>query len=108
MLHDVIKMMMKMQGLTYSDLSQKSEVSIGTLNKILSGTSKSPRLETVEAIAKALDCTIDELNRYDKMARQSVAKEDEEADSIIKMYNALSDDDKLFIGDMLSRLSKKP
>ena len=44
----------KKMGLTTDELSQKSGVPIGTLNKILSGATKDPKLETLKSIAKFL------------------------------------------------------
>jgi len=37
-----------------------SGVPIGTLNKILNGTTKDPKLETLKALAKVLGCTMDD------------------------------------------------
>ena len=41
-------------GLTNQQLSSLSGVSLGTINKIFSGATQSPRLETVEALSSAL------------------------------------------------------
>ena len=51
---ELLKSLKKMQKLTNEELSQKSGVPLGTLNKILSGATKSPKHITVQAIADAL------------------------------------------------------
>lgn len=49
-------------GMTTEALSQESGVPIGTLNKILSGATKDPKLETVKAIAHVLGLTLDDFD----------------------------------------------
>ena len=44
----------KQAGLTLEQLSARSEVAKGTLNKIISGETKSPRMKVLEAVAQAL------------------------------------------------------
>lgn len=39
-----------------------SGVPVGTLSKIAAGITKDPKLETVKAIARALECTLDDLD----------------------------------------------
>ena len=51
---ELLKNLKKMQKLTNEELSQKSGVPLGTLNKILCGATKSPKHTTVQAIADAL------------------------------------------------------
>lgn len=52
----------KALGIKTEELSKLSGVPMGTLNKILSGQSKKPTLESVMAIAHALGCSVDELS----------------------------------------------
>ncbi len=47
-------------GLTNPQLSELSGIPIGTLSKITAGIIDNPKLETVRALAKALNCTIDD------------------------------------------------
>ena len=47
----------KRMGLTTEELSKLSGVPVGTLNKILSGATKDPKLETLKAIARVLGLT---------------------------------------------------
>ena len=52
----------KKLGMTTEELSQKSGVPIGTLNKILSGQTEDPKFFTLKAIARALGCTLDDFD----------------------------------------------
>ena len=56
----------KKLGLTTEELSIKSGVPVGTLNKILSGATKDPKLETLKAIARVLGLS---LNDFDDESR---------------------------------------
>lgn len=49
----------KKLGMTTEELSEKSGVPLGTLNKILSGATKDPKLETLKAIAHVLGLSLD-------------------------------------------------
>ena len=49
-----IKNYMKQNKITYAELSEKSGVPIQTLSKIFAGITPNPRIDTVEAIEKAL------------------------------------------------------
>ena len=52
---ELLKKLKKLQKLTNEELAKKSGVPVGTLNKILSGATESPRHETMVAIAEALN-----------------------------------------------------
>lgn len=60
----------KRLGLTTEELSTKSGVPVGTLNKILSGATKDPKLETLKAIARVLGLS---LNDFDDQPEISTA-----------------------------------
>ena len=49
-----IKNRKKQLGLTNKQLSDSSGVALGTVNKILSGATKSPQIDTLEALECAL------------------------------------------------------
>jgi transcriptional regulator with XRE-family HTH domain len=59
---EIINELRKSKGLTSEQLSNQSGVPLGTLNKILSGATKDPKLETLSAIAKVLDCSLDDFD----------------------------------------------
>lgn len=49
-----IKAFMKKNGITQIELSQKSNIPLQTLRKIFSGKTANPRIDTMQAIEKAL------------------------------------------------------
>ena len=49
-------------NLTTEELSKKSGVPIGTLNKILSGATKDPKLETLKSIARVLGLSLNDFD----------------------------------------------
>lgn len=52
----------KRLGMTTEELSNQSGVPLGTLNKILSGATKDPKLETLKAIARVLGMSLDDFD----------------------------------------------
>lgn len=58
---DYIKVKKNEMGITTEELSLKSGVPIGTLNKILSGQTSDPKFETLKALCKALNITLSDL-----------------------------------------------
>ena len=49
-------------GLTTEELSKLSGVPVGILNKILSGATKDPKLETLKAVARVLGLTLNDFD----------------------------------------------
>ena len=60
----------KKLNLTTEELSARSGVPVGTLNKILSGATKDPKLETLKSIAHVLGLT---LNDFDDERPNTIA-----------------------------------
>lgn len=54
MINDILKERKAKLGITTEELSQLSGVPVGTINKILSGETKSPRYDTLDALKKIL------------------------------------------------------
>lgn len=65
----------KKLNLTTEELSERSGVPVGTLNKILSGATKDPKLETMKAIARVLGLTLNDFD--DKPATIAAHKDGE-------------------------------
>ncbi|AJA42495.1 putative Cro/Cl-type repressor (endogenous virus) [Clostridium phage phiCT453A] len=63
---EIINKIRKEKGFTSKELSQKSKVPIGTLNKILNGQTKNPAYETILALANALNCPVDMFCKNDE------------------------------------------
>ena len=59
----------KLLGLTNEELSKLSGVPKGTLDKILSGVTKDPKLGTLKALARVFNCTLDDtlLTNFSKL-----------------------------------------
>lgn len=52
----------KRKNLTTEELSERSGVPVGTLNKILSGATKDPKLKTLKSIARVLGLTLNDFD----------------------------------------------
>lgn len=59
-----IKKLKKEKGFTNESLSEASGISLGTLNKLLSGATTDPKLSTLRPIADAFGVSLDELLGY--------------------------------------------
>lgn len=62
---EYIKKRKKELNMTTEELSKKSGVPIGTLNKILAGQTTDPKFETLKAICKALSISIADIVNYE-------------------------------------------
>lgn len=56
-----IRRIMKEKKIGNKALSELSGIPLGTLNKIIYGDTSNPTLDSMQAIAKALGCTLDDL-----------------------------------------------
>lgn len=92
---EAIKTYMKENKITYKELSRISGLSISTVTKVFSGTSQYPRLDTVQAIEKALglssEITYEDIAENRKNARNialSSAQNDwlEKREKILELY----------------------
>lgn len=86
---EYIKEKKKELNITTEELSEKSGVPVGTLNKILAGQTTDPKFETVKAICKALDISLASLDDYENNQIHTIAAHhngekwtDEELDEI--------------------------
>lgn len=61
----------KKLGITTEELSKRSGVPLGTLNKILSGATRDPKLETLKAIARVLGLTLNDFDDEPPMRKPS-------------------------------------
>ena len=65
-----LRSIMKMRGIGNRELSDLSGIPLGTLNKIIYGDTKSHTLDNMSAIAKALNCTLDDFVDSDYVKKQ--------------------------------------
>lgn len=61
-IHDY-KKHLKQIGMTYEQLSEKSGIPLNTLKNIFRGKTEHPRIDTVQAIERALGLTTDETQK---------------------------------------------
>lgn len=94
----------KKLGLTNEELSRLSGVPKGTIDKILSGVTKDPKLETLKAIARVLGCTLDDFDdTYNKPESNEPSYEDLQY-LIARNGKNLSTEEKMKLIKMLSEL----
>lgn len=80
------------KGISIDDLSEKSGVPKGTLSKITAGITTSPTLDTVKAIARALDCRLDDLDDEIPQNKKIVRlPQRDEADEVADIFRKLDD-----------------
>lgn len=60
MLYEEMTKWRKLRGMSLDELAVKSQVPLSTLKKVMSGNTPNPQIETVQAIADALECTLDD------------------------------------------------
>ncbi len=70
----------KKLNMTTEELSRRSGVPVGTLNKILSGATKDPKLETLKAIARVLGLTLNDFDDAVETEPQTIAAHFDGAD----------------------------
>ncbi len=101
---DKIAEFKKEMGLTNEELSNLSGVPKGTIDKILSGATKDPKLETLKAIAKVLNCSLDEfVDSEDRALPKEPSYEDLQF-LIARNGKNLSTEEKMKLIKMLSEL----
>ncbi len=86
---DLISFYRKQAGLTIDELSEKSCVPKGTLNKIIAGVTKAPTLDNMKSIARALGKTLEDFDDAPRGARNPTLPAD--AMKIANDYSALDE-----------------
>ncbi|QIW18560.1 LexA family transcriptional regulator [Bacillus thuringiensis] len=93
---DRLKKAKLQSGLTTEEISNKSGVPIGTLNKIFNGTTKEPKFPTMLAISEVLDCTLEylafgDVSKPDVIDYQESLVLSEKEQDHIKKYRTLDE-----------------
>ncbi|HHV63856.1 MAG TPA: helix-turn-helix transcriptional regulator [Peptococcaceae bacterium] len=96
---EIITKLRKEKGLTLKQLSEKSGVPLGTLNKIVNGITKDPKLDTLKAISKVLDCTLDDFD--DETFDENRIELSEKEINLLKKWNMLSEENQNRIMGMI-------
>lgn len=90
----IIKVELRNKGWKYADLADNSGIPLSTILKVLSGNTRSPRVDTVEAIERALG-----LNEKSPNSINNTFSDEEQ--TIIKMYRSLPEKLKQLVYDQL-------
>lgn len=102
---EIINQLKKERGLTNEELSAKSGVPLGTLSKITSGITKDPKLETLKAIARVLNCSLDD---FDDETNSSLLTNQDEI-HLIEQYRQLNLHGKRLVNAVIAfELSQSP
>lgn len=80
-----IKKAKAQSGLTNEELSKKSGVALGTVNKILSGDTREPKLPAIMALAEALDVSADYLIYGAKDKKETPTPVSEDERNVVRM-----------------------
>lgn len=104
-LGDRINELRKEKGISIDELCIRSGIPKGTLSKITAGITANPTLDTVKALAKALECRLDDFDDEPKH-KDSLSKE---ALNLAKKYDALDEHGKKAINAIMDiELERKP
>ncbi len=66
--YHIINERKKMLNLTNAQLANITGITLSTLDKITSGANTNPKLSTLQAIAKAINCTLDDFDDVNPMS----------------------------------------
>ena len=79
----------KTSKMTLKQISDKSGVPVGTLNKLFAGQTKDPKLETIRAVVYSLGYTLDDLMPAKKSPDTTKAAPEDEVFRIFDALNTL-------------------
>ncbi|MFQ9048786.1 helix-turn-helix domain-containing protein, partial [Pseudoruminococcus massiliensis] len=85
----------KKKGLTNSQLSQMTGITISTIDKITSGNNTNPKLRTIEALCNALGCTLNDLvcdieSSNEQKAPIIIDKSNDDKQKLLHNYESLN------------------
>lgn len=60
--YEVINQRKKLLGLTNAQIAERTGITLSTLDKITSGANRNPKLDTLQAIASVIGCTLDDFS----------------------------------------------
>ena len=94
----------KKLGITTEELSLRSGVPVGTLNKILSGDTKDPKLGTLKAIARVVGLTLDDFDDYEEEKVVSIDSYEHIEELIARNGKELSPEKRMKLIKLLSEM----
>ena len=81
---DKLNQMKKKSGMTTDEISEKSKVPKGTLNKIFAGQTKDPQLGTIIAVVHCMGYTLDDLDDGSEKIEKAPTDTDVSEEAILK------------------------
>ena len=81
----------KKSGKTLKQISEESKVPLGTLNKLFSGQTKDPKLDTVQAVVHAWGYTLDDLDDGQSAKNSPSTAEAAPGGAVSDMFDKLND-----------------
>lgn len=81
---DKLNQMKKKSGMTTDEISEKSKVPKGTLNKIFAGQTKDPQLGTIKAVVHCMGYTLDDLDDGGEKIEKAPTDTDVSEEAILK------------------------
>ena len=102
-----LKARKKSLGLTTEDVSARSGIPMGTLNKIFAGQTIDPKYDTVKLICSALDVSLGELEAADEAVSIDslfIERYGKEAFDIALKYNQLDESDRIRAAERIDTL----
>lgn len=100
--YEIINEKKKELGITNAQLAEITGITLSTLDKITSGANQNPKLSTMQAIARAIGCTLDD---FDDEAVVSISPA---ALSLARRYDALDAHSKKVVDAVVDLESKRP
>lgn len=88
--------MKRASKMTIKQISEESGVPLGTLNKLFSGQTEDPKLNTLKSVVYCLGYTLTDLDTPAEEIKKSPSLEDGD-EEILKLYHRLDSDDRLLI-----------
>jgi repressor LexA len=101
MLNQTIRDLKKRSKLTAYNLSQKSGIPLPTLNKILSGETRNPKYDTLQALLNAFDYQLD----FNPIHKKETSTFSEKESTLLSLYRNLSPDAQDFFNHTLTHLT---
>lgn len=81
---------------TIKQISEESGVPLGTLNKLFSGQTEDPKLNTLKSVVYCLGYTLADLDTPAEVIKNTPSLEDGDED-MLKLYHRLDTNDRLMI-----------
>lgn len=110
---DKIKWMKQQSGMTTKEITQKSGIPEPTLEKLFSGATKDPKLETMRQLVHSLGYSLDDLDDHSSVASPHGSgmikcTVSEEEYCIVSAYRMASEADRGIIDNIVSRYVSTP